>query len=263
MTVQRKNAQLISLLESYFLRVDSTALALQTVSSLMSMLPGCVEVWPGSSPGANGGYHGINKGLLLDPNNTPQFGVLSNKLVSYVDYGINDWHYGNDTNFDISIDESHISPSNQGMTIISWFHPTASSSLEEIAGKTASSLASSSSGYYLLKTLSDEAQFGVTNGTTQHTSPTIPLNVDEWNFCAGTISRGNEIGVYVNGQYNSNPTTVTTINVSSTTDFAIGASQSGSRSMQGKVAIVGLYKTHIPENFLSMVYHLTRRWIGI
>lgn len=267
MTLQTKNSENVSLLETYFLRTDSPALALQGAVNFAQALPGIAGLWtagvgdsttrPDLSAGGNDLVNNNNATVHQDGLYLPG---------SYQYDGVNQYHsyYSATGSLNITGTDIHVDSSIRGLTLFAWFKFTNNLVQSHIIGRRITAMANASSSYSLEKDNLNRLLFSVASGAVAVSTPIIQLTtLDDWFFIAGRYDPSTEIKCWLgdNGEL-STTTNVAAIPASinnPVTPFTIGASASPGIFLQGNVSICGVYATTLSDANVELLFHLTRR----
>lgn len=266
MTQQIKNSQATGLQGTHYQPRLDVGRTLGRAVSLHQYLPGLRGFWPVSSIDSSGNLIDLSgQSRTLTLTGTPTFQLDKTLLhlfpMAILNGSTDYFTRADEAGLDILGTESYIGSTANGLTLGIWVKfDDAVGSAEHIIGKWDAS--GNQRAYRLSRKTTGEITFEMSSNGTASTSvdSTTVTSAGVWYHCVGRFDPSNEIAVFVNGEKNSNTTTIPIAIFNSTAAFRIGANSNGTPSeyMDGQFALPFLSTCFIEDGICKLLYHDTR-----
>lgn len=262
--IQEQNQDMVSLLSAYFRLLYNPVHAFADAVSMLQMFPGLRGLWPGSAIDGSGNLRDFSgNGLLLTRNG----GVSTfpdKGLVPTINYnGTTAYHNrADEAAFDIIGNETYVGGPYQGLTIGSWvFFDNVASATEGISGKWNTAANRS---YRIARFSNGAAFFEVSvDGAVATQVFTAGIVGAAAAFVCGRFDPSSELKVWLNGETNTNTTSIPATIFNSSADFVIGGIHGGSQLLDGRIALSFLCAAALPDVFINTFYQMTAPLFGI
>jgi hypothetical protein len=177
-------------------------------------------------------------------------------------FSITDAASGND--FDVLGTETYIAAAVRGLTVLGWFYPKETSTLEHLMTKWG---VAGSRAYRLQFTAGDvfAMQFS-DDGTNSDTASSAAVAMDAWYFVAGRVRPSNFVDVFVGssaGLVETNQATARASIFNTATDFEVGARAGGTAEFEGRVALCAVCAAQLSNAIISSVFQQTRAALAV
>lgn len=233
-------------------------------------LPGLVGFWPGHFG------NGTNLGFLRDIGGQdlhltrnaaagfPLTSVLANgaMYINFADGGDYVSH-ADHTLFDIIGTEGQYISARRGLTMGAWVYFDDAASTEEYFMAKWGGAADLS--YQIRRTSGGLIRFGITSdgSTGVAQSSTSSVGQAQWAFACGTFEPSTEVSVFLNGDKDSNTTSIPASIFNSSAAFEIGGRNGGNDGIDGRVALPFLTATHLTDEVILNLFESSRPYFGV
>lgn len=247
MSTQIRNAGLVSLLETDFIKRNEPGNLLGNIISTYQALPGLRGFWPMSSVDENGDVYDLAmQGRTLTNTNTVTFS--NTNFLPFAEFNAS-------TNYLTRADEAGLDITGN-LTFGCWARFNATGSFEALFNKYLST--GNQRSYTIFKNSSDLAVCSISvDGTAVTTlTSTSTFAQDTWGFIVGKFTVLTSLDVWLNDEKSTNTTSIPASIFNSTAPFRIGESSGGYTN--GDVALAFLCAYALPDNMITNLYQLTR-----
>jgi len=248
MTSQVRNAALVSLLETDFIRRNGPGNLLGNVLNTYLALPGLRGFWPFSSVDENGDPYDLTmQGRTLTNNNTVTFNNTDFLPYAEFDGATNYLSRPDEAGLDITGD----------LTMGCWVYQPALANHAAMAKGT--NVSNSNTAFRLILILAGNVRIVIGNGTTQYNATSTSLtSINTWHFTAARFTVSTEVAVWLNGEKDTNTTSIPASLNNSTLPLSIGSNGTPGRYFDGNIALPFLCAYALPDNLITNLYQQTR-----
>ena len=251
MTTQRRNDQRDELLAARFLAKNDPGVAWSRAVSSMIFLPECRGVWGMGSVDENGAVYDMSgQGRTLTNVSALQRGVY-NALAPYAIHdGVADiLRRNNEPGIQIT----------GALTVMGWFYSDDAPGITEgVFSKW--DITGNQRAYELILSTTPNFHFVVSSDGTATTTviSLVTYLAARWFHVAGVYVPSTSLTIYVNGTATINTTSIPASIFNSTANLEIGANNAGTRVLDGRSALCGLYAASHAAATIRSVYHSQR-----